>query len=186
MSGATGGGPGSGVGSGGNGSGEAVEARFRDAVACHGTGELERAQGLYEGILAEQPEHADTLHILGVLAQNVQRSADAMVVSQDVSIANAYLEEISLKPFTDPDGMDGEAARADFDDVDDYDGLVDTGAADQFGALIPGLDSYTISVAVSPSSALPGVGSGDAFRIDVRVSFPSIIDHTLTGYRTRL
>ena len=124
--------------------------------------------------------------ILGVLARNVGHSADAMVVSQGVSIANAYLEEISLKPFSDPDGTDGETARVDFDDVDDYDGLVDTGAVDQFGALIPGLDGYTVSVAVGPSSALPGVASGDALRIDVRVSFPSIIDYTLTGYRTRL
>jgi MSHA pilin protein MshD len=124
--------------------------------------------------------------ILGVLAENVQRSADAMVLSQGVTIANAYVEEISLKSFSDPDGSDGEVARADFDDVDDYDGIVDSGAVDQFGTPIPGLDGYTVAVEVDPSSALPGVAAGDAFRIDVRVSFPPIIDYTLTAYRTRL
>ena len=51
-----------------------------------------------------------------------------MVMSQAVAIAEAYLEEISLKSFADPDGVDGEAARVAFDDVNDYDGLVDDGA----------------------------------------------------------
>jgi MSHA pilin protein MshD len=124
--------------------------------------------------------------ILGVLATNVQRSADAMVVSQGITIATAYLEEISLKSFGDPDGADGEAGRSNFDDVDDYDGLFDAGAADQFGNPIPGLDDYQISVAVNTSGALPGVAASDAYRIDVRVEFAPYVDFTLSGYRTRL
>ena len=76
--------------------------------------------------------------MLGVLSSTVGRSADAMVMSQAVAIAEAYLEEISLKAFADPDGVDGETTRAAFDDVDDYNGLVDNGARDQFGtALVP-------------------------------------------------
>lgn len=124
--------------------------------------------------------------VLGVLSTSVGRSADALIIAQGVSIANAYVEEISLKPFTDPDGMDGEALRIDFDDVDDYNGLVDAGAADQFGNPIAGLAGYTISVAVTPSAALPGVGAGDAMLIDVRVQFAPYVDYTLSGYRTRL
>jgi MSHA pilin protein MshD len=124
--------------------------------------------------------------ILGVLATNVQRSADAMVVSQGITIATAYLEEISLKSFGDPDGADGEAGRANFDDVDDYDGLFDAGAVDQFGNPIPGLSDYRISVAVNQSGALPAIAASDAYRIDVRVEFAPYIDFTLSGYRTRL
>ena len=124
--------------------------------------------------------------VLGVLSTSVGRSADALIVTQAVSVANAYLEEISLKSFTDPDGMDGEALRADFDDVDDYDGLVDTGAADQFGNPIAGLGGYTVSVNVSPSAALPGVPAADAMLINVRVQFAPDVDYTLSGYRTRL
>ena len=37
--------------------------------------------------------------VLGLLSTSVGRSADALIVTQGVSIANAYLEEISLKPF---------------------------------------------------------------------------------------
>ena len=71
--------------------------------------------------------------VLGLLSSSAAHSADSMVLSQAVSIAEAYLEEVSLKPFADPDSVDGEANRVDFDDVDDYDGLVDVGARDQFG-----------------------------------------------------
>jgi len=124
--------------------------------------------------------------ILGVLATSVQRSADAMVVNQGISIATAYLEEISLKSFGDPDGIDGEAGRANFDDIDDYDGLFDNGAYDQFGNAIPNLDAYSISVAVNATSALPGIAPADAFVIDVRVQYAPYVDYTLSSYRTRL
>jgi MSHA pilin protein MshD len=124
--------------------------------------------------------------VLGVLARNVGASADAMIVSQGITIAEAYLEEISLKAFADPDGADGETVRASFDDVDDYDGLVDSGAADQFGNPIPALAGYTVSVSVAASAGLPGIAAADAYRIDVRVQFPRAVDYTLSAYRTRL
>ncbi len=63
--------------SGGNGAGRAVEARFRDATARHQSGELEQAQGLYEDILRDQPEHAEALHMLGVVAHQQGRNEDA-------------------------------------------------------------------------------------------------------------
>jgi MSHA pilin protein MshD len=124
--------------------------------------------------------------VLGVLSSTVGRSADAMVLSQGVAIAEAYLEEITLKPFADPDGVDGEAARPDFDDVDDYDGLVDLGARDQFGTALAPLAHYTVTVTVAASTALTGVPGGDAERIDVRVTHPSNATVALTGYKTRL
>ncbi len=124
--------------------------------------------------------------VLGVLSGNAARSADAMVLSQAVSIAQSYLEEISLKSFSDPDGADGETSRAAFDDVDDYDGLVDVGARDQFGNAVASLSGYTVAVTVVPSSALSGVPAADALRIDVRVTFPPAVNFLLTGYKTRL
>jgi MSHA pilin protein MshD len=123
--------------------------------------------------------------ILGVLARSAETSADAMVLSQAVSIAEAYVEEITLKPFVDPDGVDGEVGRANFDDVDDYDGLVDAGARDQFGNAIPALAAYTVRVTVSPSGALTGIPGTDAERVDVRVTFPPSVDFTLSAYKTR-
>jgi MSHA pilin protein MshD len=124
--------------------------------------------------------------VLGVLSGSVGRSADAMVLSQGVAIAEAYLEEISLRPFDDPDGADGEAVRSDFDDVDDYDGLLDVGARDQFGAALPPLAQYTVAVEVAASPGLAGIPAADAQRIDVRVTHPGNIAIALTGYKTRL
>lgn len=124
--------------------------------------------------------------VLGLLSSSVGRSADAMVIGQAISIAESYVEEITLKPFVDPDAIDGEAARIDFDDVDDYNGLTDSGARDQFGNPIAGLGGYTVNVAVVPSNALPSVAPGDALRVDVRVQFPPYVDYVLTSYKTRL
>jgi MSHA pilin protein MshD len=124
--------------------------------------------------------------VLGLLSGSVGRSADAMVLAQAVSIAEAYLEEISLKPFVDPDGVDGEAARTDFDDVDDYDGLVDNGARDQFGTAPGALAQYTVSVRVASSAALAGVPGADAERIDVSVTYGPNVTVSLSGYKTRL
>lgn len=123
--------------------------------------------------------------ILGLLATTTGASADPLLRHQASAIAEAYLEEVLLRPFADPDGADGEGSRDAFDDLDDYDGLVDAGARDQFGNPIPGLDAYTVSVSVVPSSTLPGVPGGDAFRVDVLVSRGSDINLLLSGYRTR-
>ena len=124
--------------------------------------------------------------VLGVLSATTDRSADPMVRHQAAAIAEAYLEEILLKPFTDPDGVDGEAARVNFDDVDDYNGLADAGARDQFGNPIAALAGYSVLVTVSSSAALPSVPAADALRVDVNVVWQAAIDFTFSGYRTRL
>lgn len=123
--------------------------------------------------------------VLGVLSMTTAASADPMIRHQAAAIAEAYLEEILLKPLSDPDGIDGEALRADFDDLDDYDGLADAGARDQFGAPIGGLDDYNVAVAVSPSAALPAIPVTDALRVDVVVTHGVEISFILSGYRTR-
>lgn len=123
--------------------------------------------------------------VLGLLATTTGASADPMVRHQASAIAEAYLEEIMLRAYSDPDGVDGEGARSAFDDMDDYDGLLDAGARDQFDNPIAALADYTISVSVSPTSALPAVPSADALRVDVVVSRGPEINLILSGYRTR-
>lgn len=124
--------------------------------------------------------------VLGVLSMTSAASADPMSQHQAAAIAQAYLEEILLNPVDDPDGIDGETARADFDDIDDYDGLADNGARDQFGNAIGGLDSYVVSVATAASTALAPVPSADTVRIDVTVARGAGINFTLSAYKTRL
>lgn len=123
--------------------------------------------------------------VLGVLSMTTAASADPMIRHQASAIAEAYLEEILLKPVDDPDGVDGEALRADYDDLDDYDGLADMGARDQFGAPIAGLADYNVAVAVSPSAALPAIPVSNALRVDIVVTHGVDISFVLSGYRTR-
>lgn len=124
--------------------------------------------------------------VLGLLSMTTASSADPMIRHQAAAIAEAYLEEILLKPFADPDGVDGEASRADFDDLDDYDGLADIGARDQFGTAIAGLGTYNVAVGVTASSGLTAVPAADALRVDVVVTHGLGINFMLSGYRTRL
>ncbi len=121
--------------------------------------------------------------ILMALSTSLARSADPMIRHQAVSIAEAYLEEIALKPFADPDGVDGEASRDLFDDVDDYNGLVDVGARDQFNVALADLDDYTVTVAVTASGALPSIASTDLFLISVTITHAAQIDFTISAYR---
>lgn len=121
--------------------------------------------------------------VLGVLSITAGGSADPMIRHQAAAIGEAYLEEILLKPMSDPDGIDGEAARIDFDDVDDYDGLTDIGARDQFGNPIASLAAYDVSVAVTPSAGLPAAPAADVLRVDVNIVRAADINFTLSGYR---
>lgn len=70
--------------------------------------------------------------VLGVLAMASAESAKSMVRIQAVSIANAYLENVLQKPY---------AAMAAFSE---------SGAHDQFGTAINGLEQYQVSVSVAP------------------------------------
>ena len=121
--------------------------------------------------------------VLVALSTSIASSADPMVRHQAVAIAEAYLEEIALRSFADPDGVDGEASRDLYDDVDDYDGLVDNGARNQFDAAIAGLSDYTISVDVTPSNALPSIASTDLYLINVTVSHAANINFSISAYR---
>lgn len=127
--------------------------------------------------------------ILLVMNRNVSSSGDPLVQHQAIAIAEAYLEEILAKEFTDPDGGEtggpeaGEA-RATFDDVNDYNGLADAGARDQNNNLIPGLGGYNVGVAVV-NQAWNGVPVADALLATVTVTGPGGVTITLSGYRTR-
>jgi MSHA pilin protein MshD len=121
--------------------------------------------------------------VLMGLSTSLTHSADPMIRHQAVAIAEAYLEEIALKSFADPDGVDGEASRDLYDDVDDYNGLVDNGARNQFDAAIANLSDYTVSVSVTASSALPSIASTELFLISVQVTHPVNVDITVSGYR---
>lgn len=138
---------------------------------------------------------------LVLINQTVRHSADPMILEQANAIAQSYLEEVMLNSFCDPD-LDcdtvcvsnactvctaAEASRDLFDDVCDYDGLVNNGAIDQNDNPIAGLGNFNITVNVIDSGIIGGLNadSGEIVRIDVRVTHDSFqaLDLTLSGFR---
>jgi MSHA pilin protein MshD len=122
--------------------------------------------------------------ILGVLGTVASRSSDAMMQQQAIAIAGSYLDEIMQRWVVDPNGAPPNTGRGSWDLVDEYNGLVDVGARDQFGNSIAALSAYTVSVATSQSSALTGVPAAAARRIDITVSYAPNRSVTVSGYRT--
>jgi len=100
------------------------------------------------------------------------------------------MEEILAQPLTDPDGgeVNGTEAgeiRANFDDVWDYHNLNNTsGATDQSGTAVTGLENYNVSVVVSSVTIGTGAGS-PALRIRILVSHDGQvgINVPITAYR---
>ena len=127
--------------------------------------------------------------LLSVFSSLARTSADPAIQQQATTIAEAYLEEILLRAFNDPQGGEtgndeGESGRAEYDDVKDYRSLAAAPAADQFGNPVPALADYTVTVTVT-NSALGGLPAADSLRVDVNVNHPAIGDILLSGYRTR-
>ena len=144
---------------------------------------------LIEMIIAIVVLAAAVSGIMFAYVQNVSKSADPMIRQQAIIIAQAYLEEILLKSYSDVDGGETgsceEASRAQYDDVADYDCVNDTaGALDQFGNSLAGLGEYNVAVSVTSTNI--GAPAVAARRIDVTVTHDAYasINMTLTGYRT--
>jgi MSHA pilin protein MshD len=120
--------------------------------------------------------------VMGVLSMLSTGSAEAMIRNQAVAIASSYLEEVCLKNFATSSGT---GSRAAFDDINDYNGLTDVGARDQFGNAIVGLDQYTVRVTVS-AGVIGTLSGANVRRIDVNVQHPIGVNMTISGYRTAL
>jgi prepilin-type N-terminal cleavage/methylation domain-containing protein len=119
--------------------------------------------------------------VVGLLSAIATRSASSMVASQSTAIASAYMEEILSKAFT---GGSNPPGRQNFDDVRDYNNLLDNGARDHTGAPIAGLAQYRVQVIVTTVQLGTAPDNVPARRADVRVTGPNGSVVRLLGYRT--
>jgi len=117
--------------------------------------------------------------ILSVVNLTTSHSADPMVQHQAIAIAESYLEEITSLPVTVTPDTSVAGDRSTFDNIADYNGLNDTGAIDQNGDAIIGLENYTIVVSMADE-----IVSGITMKkITVTVSRPGTQNIVLSGYR---
>ncbi len=118
--------------------------------------------------------------ILGLINVTVLHSADPIMQQQSIAIAEAYIEEVTAMPITDPDGTNAGEGRATFDNVDDYNGLINNGVIDQTGNTITNLDDYNVSIAID-NQTINGINNVRVITVNVRrIGTTSI---TLTAYR---
>lgn len=139
--------------------------------------------------------------VLSVFDVTVKSSADPMLRKQALAIAESLLEEILAKTYqndaADPTNtsttlgctpyttsplltcsQNSISQRANYNDVDDYNGFATTGIYQTDGTAVTGLGAYSLSVAVTPV-----VLSGVTFK-QVTVSVTSVgASVTLSGYR---
>jgi MSHA pilin protein MshD len=113
----------------------------------------------------------------GTLAYLNGTGNTSILQAQAQSIAAAYLNEITGKRFV-ADGV--EASRDLYDDIFDYDGLVDAVARDEFGNVA---GNFRVSVNVV-NGALNGLPAAGVRRIDVAVEYGNGYSVVATGYRT--
>lgn len=126
--------------------------------------------------------------LLGVFTSTVRDSADPVIQQQAITIAEAYMEEILLQAFDDPsggeqglvgtEGTEGNT-RALFDDVQDYNHLIDTDVRDQNDVQIPGLELYSITVSVTGAT----LNTVPMMLVDISVDHPVIDPIQLIAYR---
>lgn len=137
---------------------------------------------LIEAVIAMVVLAAATTGVLLIFANATANSADPQVRAQARAVAEAYMDEILLQPYADPDGgetgSDEGESRGGYDDVWDYDDIGSESPTDMFGNAISGLGAYTVTVTLNGSyPTTPAT-------VRVRVQHSSgLIDYTLLGER---
>ena len=144
--------------------------------------QFQRGVTLIEVVVAIVIVSIAAIAVLGAMSGITARGAQAVVRQQAVAVAEAYLEEVMLQPIAFPGGAI-PTSRATFNDEDQYNGLNDVGARDQFGNAIALLSGFTVTVAVTQTTALTGIAAAQARQINVTVRDPTGLTVVLTGYR---
>lgn len=123
--------------------------------------------------------------VLGVLSSVATGSAQSVVQAQATQIASAYLNEVLLRSFADPDANPIEPSRNLFDDVGDYNGLVNVGVRDQYNNPVAGLAQYNVAVQVvtPPAGSLGPVSPTEMRLVTVTVVHTTGVTVVLSGYR---
>lgn len=92
--------------------------------------------------------------VMLIFADATAHSADPQIRAQARSLAEAYMDEILLQAYSDPDqpetgNAEAGEARGSYDDVWDYRAIGTEAPHDQFGNAIAPLSDYSVNVAIA-------------------------------------
>ncbi len=153
-----------------------------------------------------------TVSFITLMNASTVNSVDPMVRQQANAVARAYLEEILLRPFCDPNitsdcfgtcttgntctnvacsNTGAGETRATFDDVCDFQALPDTLVRDQAGNQItPELDDYRVAVVVvdvgiNLNGLIGSAALSQSLRVDVTVTHINIptVNVQVSGFK---
>ena len=120
-----------------------------------------------------------TLAIVQAVSAGQSQTLDALKRSRAQALAEVLLEEILAKPYADPEGATGfgpdagEASRADFDNIDDYHGYLESaGSLADHAATVYPTDYQSLERSVSVVAVTNSVTDlgGDHAGVQVTVS----------------
>jgi MSHA pilin protein MshD len=120
---------------------------------------------------------------MAMYANVVRHSADPYPAKQALAIAEGLLEEAQLNSYTASGGAGWPSTlRANYDDVDDYNGYTSTGYKDINDTAVLSLAAFNVSIVVTT----PGLnGVATAKLITVTVTGPGNVSIVLSGYRVQ-
>ncbi len=137
--------------------------------------------------------------MLSAFSTSMGRSADPLWKNKSLKLAQAYLDEILSKKYDNDTplggipatasincgslGPDGGETRAQFDDVDDYNGLSDKPPKLVTNINMAGYADYTVSVAVVCAGGDVSLSNSNAKRITVTVLSPNNTSMPFSVYR---
>ena len=155
------------------------------AVRC-----TEQGTTLIELVMAIDIAGVMIVGLMTAYASIAGRSADPMIRTQAISLAESYLEEALLKPFLAPDGSVCPASaptgnREDFVRVCDYNNYNSSSITLPNGAAVAGLAGYSVAMSVATTSDLDSVPSNCALKVTVNITTPLNETVSLIGYRTQ-
>lgn len=120
--------------------------------------------------------------IILVFNQTVVKSADPMLQQQAIALAEGYMEEILSKNYRDCSANSTPSgSRANWDDVEDYDGLNDNPPKDIQGNTLAGLNVYRVQVS-TVSASLNGA-TGCKITVTVTHNTDAGVRAELIGWR---
>jgi len=131
---------------------------------------------LIELIIAIVVVSIAVLSMLALLSSVASHSADALIRTQSIGIAQSYLDEILGTRFS-PGGSAG--TRASYDDIHDYAANPDTLPRMRNGAAMTGLNQYRVAVATANAN----IGGVAGTEITVTVTSPTGMATVLRGFR---
>ncbi len=136
------------------------------------------------------------------MSQQQLRSVSPVIQVKAAQLAQAYLEEISLKRFDENSpagnaqrcnspaapacsgalGAEGES-RAFYDDIDDYNGLADSPPRDALDNVRTGFTGFSVSASVTYAGGDFGFAAQDIKRVELTVTTPEGSPFVFSQYK---